>query len=499
MGTVVEKIRYIAGTKSAIRSAILKKGVEVGDEVTFRAYAEKIAEIEGGQSVAAYVFENSTQDGEFPLNALTSDKVQTYQDDESLKTWLETPTEDPAYMVLAADNINAFDKNVETYTDNYKIVWKFPTAVKARSFKTKVTNGYDNWRLYGSNNPLSVYNAWTGREYSDETGELLINTAERYQVLSEVTLSPKQPYQYYILTGAENGSCDLYEASLLATSGTVSCSLAEGNMTPTIRVYLEDYMQLITQPFYHEGEVIPSQTLVMKPYEEGGNLINYTDDGSAVDLKMYLLTGTDKPALYLLSPDDTFERPEGYADMTKTADLSLPAHICKKEIIGDFSQPALLANGTLGGDSFAVKADSELSAPYRAAWKAFDGNTVLADTGNDQWHSYSGQPHWLAFYNPYPLKVSSVTVYNGGDNVLPLDWKFQVSDNGTTWTDVASGTNTNTTAGSSWSFDITSPGWHKYHRFYTSSGQGRDGEYLGLTELQITALEKAERWVMGGA
>ena len=40
MGTVVEKIRYIAGTKSAIRSAILKKGVEVGEEVTFRAYAE---------------------------------------------------------------------------------------------------------------------------------------------------------------------------------------------------------------------------------------------------------------------------------------------------------------------------------------------------------------------------------------------------------------------------------------------------------------------------
>lgn len=329
MGTVVEKIRYIAGTKSAIRSAILKKGVEVGEEVTFRAYAEKIAEIEGGQSVAAYVFENSTQDGEFPLNALTSDKVQTYQDDESLKTWLETPTKDPAYMVLAADNINAFDKNVETYTGNYKIVWKFPTAVKARSFKTKVTNGYDNWRLYGSNNPLSVYNAWTGREYSDETGELLINTAERYQVLSEVTLSPKQPYQYYILTGAENGSCDLYEASLLATSGTVSCSLAEGNMTPAIRVYLEDYMQLITQPFYHKNKTFGEQTLVMKPYEEGGNLINYTDDGSAVDIKMYLLTGTDKPALYLLSPDDTFERPEGYADMTEVADLSLPAHIYK--------------------------------------------------------------------------------------------------------------------------------------------------------------------------
>lgn len=355
MGTVVEKIRYIAGTKSAIRSAILKKGVEVGEEVTFRAYAEKIAEIEGGQSAAAYVFENSTQDREFPLNALTSDKVQTYQDDESLKTWLETPTKDPAYMVLAADNINAFDKNVETYTGNYKIVWKFPTAVKARSFKTKVTNGYDNWRLYGSNNPLSVYNAWTGREYSDETGELLINTAERYQVLSEVTLSPKQPYQYYILTGAENGSCDLYEASLLATSGTVSCSLAEGNMTPTIRVYLEDYMQLITQPFYCEGKVIPSQTLVMKPYEEGGNLINYTDDGSAVDLKIFYGKSGGEPA-------------------------------SKKYV-----QPLLSANGTLGGNDPACSGTSEQTPAYYA----FDGNTETKwQTGT------SSTPQSVVFYDP---------------------------------------------------------------------------------------------------
>lgn len=355
MGTVVEKIRYIAGTKSAIRSAILKKGVEVGEEVTFRAYAEKIAEIEGGQSAAAYVFENSTQDGEFPLNALTSDKVQTYQDDESLKTWLETPTKDPAYMVRAADNINAFDKNVETYTGYYKIVWKFSTAVKARSFKTKVTDGYDNWRLYGSNNPLSVYNAWTRRKYSDETGELLINTAERYQVLSEVTLSPKQPYQYYILAGAENGSCDLYEASLLATSGTVSCSLAEGNMTPTIRVYLEDYMQLITQPFYWEGKVIPSQTLVMKPYEEGGNLINYTDDGSAVDLKIFYGKSDGEP------------------------------------VSKAYVQPLLSSNGTLGGNDPACSGTSEQTPAYYA----FDGNTET------KWQTGTpSTPQSVVFYDP---------------------------------------------------------------------------------------------------
>lgn len=48
MGTVVDKIRYIGGTKSAIREAIAQKGVEVGDEVPFREYADKIKAIEGG-------------------------------------------------------------------------------------------------------------------------------------------------------------------------------------------------------------------------------------------------------------------------------------------------------------------------------------------------------------------------------------------------------------------------------------------------------------------
>ena len=504
MGTVVEKIRYIAGTKSAIRSAILKKGVEVGDEVTFRAYAEKIAEIEGGQSAAAYVFENATMAVDFPREALTSEADNYFYGTGSdqlaaMKAYLDAGNE-AAYWGEYAASWQVL-QNSETWSGaplaNTNVAFVFKNAVYPQAFHSRI--GSTEWSLHATND-WEVFTAYLQNGASPEFMTTLIDSGESTNTTGgkDVPVDGSRAFKYYVFKYTYVWS-NIYNMSLKTLAGNVSCALSSANMTPEVKVYLTDYMRLITQPFYCEGKVIPSQTLVMKPYEEGGNLINYTDDGSAVDLKMYLLTGADKPALYLLSPDDTFERPEGYADMTEVADLSLPAHIVKKEIVSDFEQPVLTGNGTFGGDSFAVKADSEYSDSYRAAWKAFDGNTVLADTGNDQWHSYSGQPHWLAFYNPYPLKVSSVTVYNGGDNVLPLDWKFQVSDNGTTWTDVASGTNTNTTAGSSWSFDITSPGWHKYHRFYTSSGQGRDGEYLGLTELQITALEKAERWVMGGA
>lgn len=48
MGTISDKLAYLANTKSAIKAAIVAKGVSVADTDTFRAFAEKIAAIEGG-------------------------------------------------------------------------------------------------------------------------------------------------------------------------------------------------------------------------------------------------------------------------------------------------------------------------------------------------------------------------------------------------------------------------------------------------------------------
>lgn len=50
MGTIAEKLTYLEGTKSAIKDAIIAKGVDVTDNDTFRSYAEKIEAIEGGGS-----------------------------------------------------------------------------------------------------------------------------------------------------------------------------------------------------------------------------------------------------------------------------------------------------------------------------------------------------------------------------------------------------------------------------------------------------------------
>ena len=48
MGTIADKLTYLSATKTAIKSAIVNKGVSVADTDTFRSYADKIASIETG-------------------------------------------------------------------------------------------------------------------------------------------------------------------------------------------------------------------------------------------------------------------------------------------------------------------------------------------------------------------------------------------------------------------------------------------------------------------
>ena len=48
MGTITDKLNKLAETKSAIKTAIVNKGVAVSDTDTFASYANKIASIEGG-------------------------------------------------------------------------------------------------------------------------------------------------------------------------------------------------------------------------------------------------------------------------------------------------------------------------------------------------------------------------------------------------------------------------------------------------------------------
>lgn len=54
MGTTAEKLEYLNATKSAIKDAIVSKGVDVPESIPFRQYAEKVQQISGGPKQVIY-------------------------------------------------------------------------------------------------------------------------------------------------------------------------------------------------------------------------------------------------------------------------------------------------------------------------------------------------------------------------------------------------------------------------------------------------------------
>ena len=54
MGTITDKLNKLAETKSAIKTAIVNKGVAVSDSDTFASYASKIASISGAEDTYGF-------------------------------------------------------------------------------------------------------------------------------------------------------------------------------------------------------------------------------------------------------------------------------------------------------------------------------------------------------------------------------------------------------------------------------------------------------------
>ncbi len=490
--SVEEEMQTLLNTKGNIRQALINKNVTVSETEPFRNYANKIAAIANIEiREADYVFSNTTSEASFPREPLTESYAGYFYgtSDEtlsSLKNYLENGNE-VAYWGGYENSWNVL-QNSETWDGSPSVngnqAFCFAEPVIPVSFHSRI--GSTGWSLRATND-WNVFKAYLTQGTSAENMVTLIDDGTSTDVVGGVDIAVGDgatAYKYYVFNHLQVYS-NIYNMWLNVITGNVRCTLSSANMTPSIKAYPSDYMRIITQPWQNGGNYIDSQELIFKPQADGGNTVNYDDDGKEVLMGLYL----QDDGSYLLSPSEISGE--------KVGTLFIPDHLYPTEVIRTFEQPVLTANGTLGGNGFAVSADSVYGS--REAWKAFDGITERSSS-EDQWHSGYGQPHWIAFYNPTPLEVTKITVFNGDGNVLPLDWEFQCSDDNSEWTTIASGTNTELYAGAEWSFDISpeNQGWHKYYRFYTTSGSGTDSEYVGLTELRITAVQKDRSWEMGG-
>lgn len=156
-----------------------------------------------------------------------------------------------------------------------------------------------------------------------------------------------------------------------------------------------------------------------------------------------------------------------------------------------FESPILTANGTMGGDNFACNQSSVYSNEY--AYKAFDGNS------ESHWHSgdNASLPHWLAWYNPKPIKINHLTLIVGHSSSypdLPNNYQIQNSNDGTTWNTVYSGVNSSSTVPTTLNIDLSNVENNEanYWRYVVTSVKGRSYGNCRVIDMDAVTKELIE-------
>ena len=166
------------------------------------------------------------------------------------------------------------------------------------------------------------------------------------------------------------------------------------------------------------------------------------------------------------------------------------------EVTTQWIQPVLSANGTMGGNSFAVNSNViQYQSSINEAYLAFNGSK----TGG-VFHSTQGVlSGYIDFYNPQALCVKKLTITNQEStaNRASKAGIIYGSNDGSNWTQIKSYTNSVQTAGASWNIDLSdNTNFYKYYRM-ESSGTPYSGTstapyaFWVIAEIEIDALYTA--------
>lgn len=230
---------------------------------------------------------------------------------------------------------------------------------------------------------------------------------------------------------------------------TVSGIPSDGIKTNTIFIDCSS-----TQDYLGIGEItITAKKLVKASY-------SYETEGTAEDYDRYV----DVPNT--LIPVNGYTR-----KYYKTITVNVP------EETQTFTQPVLSANGTLGGNSFAVSASGENqsgSNPYRA-YEAFDNNA------STYWRCSNTTSGWIQFYNPKPLHVS--TLKWGYFYSYPTGGSVLGSNDGTNFDTLTTWTNS---SAADFTITVNSTKAYKYYRITVT---GVNTDVVHCKDMTITATE----------
>ena len=122
MGTISDKLLYLQGTKSAIKDAIVAKGVTVPTGTTFRDYATKIGEISGGGGTPTPVADEWVRPFEWlPL----PDNIDGVEKVSILNAVFDTDSEFVAFVCQGAYTVDWGDGVVEDYASGVRAEHKY--------------------------------------------------------------------------------------------------------------------------------------------------------------------------------------------------------------------------------------------------------------------------------------------------------------------------------------------------------------------------------------
>ena len=138
MGTVSDKLIYLQGTKSAIKDAIVAKGVSVETGTPFRDYATKIGSITTGTtgSEIADTWVRPSQWLALPANVDGVQKVSI------LNAVFDTDSEFVAFTCRGAYTVDWGDGTIENFADNIKAEHKYSYSNVNLNSDTVATFGY---------------------------------------------------------------------------------------------------------------------------------------------------------------------------------------------------------------------------------------------------------------------------------------------------------------------------------------------------------------------
>ena len=142
----------------------------------------------------------------------------------------------------------------------------------------------------------------------------------------------------------------------------------------------------------------------------------------------------------------------------------------------EFIRPNLSANGTLGGNSFAVSASSQYNTTY-VPYKAVDGKT------NTYWQPLTSDNRlYYIFYNPQALKVTKLIFTPSAAQYPTGISSFFVSNDNSVWTEISY---SYSYSGSTLTTILSSSGYYKYYKATFSSSS-----LIKIKDIDITATYK---------